>query len=196
MDSELDKKLCEKYPEIFRDRFGNAQTTAMCWGFEHGNGWYNIIDALCAVISGHLCYNRENLERHQRHLKEREMAAAGDWSFYDKKFINQKDWLSKNPDWVVRDKQRYLDPIPDSYKEPEEIEPVVAEQVKEKFGTLRFYYRGGDQVVDGAVRMAEAMSARTCEICGNNGRIRKGGWIRTLCDQHATEFNYNTNEDD
>lgn len=39
-----------------------------------------------------------------------------------------------------------------------EIDQVVAEQVKEKFGTLRFYYRGGDEFVSGLVSMAEGMS--------------------------------------
>jgi uncharacterized Zn finger protein (UPF0148 family) len=30
--------------------------------------------------------------------------------------------------------------------------------------------------------MAVSMSAITCEECGNPGRSRDGGWIRTLCD--------------
>ena len=34
------------------------------------------------------------------------------------------------------------------------------------------------------VRMAESMSAVTCETCGNLGQQRGGGWIRTLCDHH------------
>jgi hypothetical protein len=38
------------------------------------------------------------------------------------------------------------------------IPQVVAEQVKEKFGTLRFYYRGGDDFIDGLVSMAEGIS--------------------------------------
>ena len=33
---------------------------------------------------------------------------------------------------------------------------VVVEQVKEKFGGLRFYYQGGDEQIHGMVRMAEA----------------------------------------
>jgi hypothetical protein len=50
MRKELDEALCAKYPEIFRDRNGDMRTTAMCWGFECGDGWYNIIDGLCATI--------------------------------------------------------------------------------------------------------------------------------------------------
>lgn len=64
---------------------------------------------------------------------------------------------------------------------------VVATQVKEKFGGLRFYYEGGDDMIDGMVRMAESWAACTCETCGNPGHMRTGGWIRTLCDLHEEE---------
>lgn len=64
---------------------------------------------------------------------------------------------------------------------------VIVRQVKEKFGGLRFYYDGGDDVVDGMVRMAESWAARSCEVCGHPGKSRDGGWIRTLCDQHEAE---------
>lgn len=64
---------------------------------------------------------------------------------------------------------------------------VVVAQIKEKFGGLRFYYDGGDDVVDGMVRMAESWAARSCEVCGHPGESRQGGWIRTLCDKHDAE---------
>ena len=50
MSPELDAKLCQKYPLIFSQRYLSMKETAMCWGFECGDGWYNIIDALCANI--------------------------------------------------------------------------------------------------------------------------------------------------
>jgi len=68
-----------------------------------------------------------------------------------------------------------------------EIEQVVVEQCKEKFGTLRFYYDGGDEYINGLVSMAESMSEVTCEVCGNPGKRRSGGWIKTLCDHHHEE---------
>jgi hypothetical protein len=56
-------------------------------------------------------------------------------------------------------------------------------QIKEKFATLRLYYTGlSDEYVSGVIDMAEAMSGVTCEVCGNSGKQRGGGWIRTLCD--------------
>jgi hypothetical protein len=130
MRKELDEALCKKYPEIFRDRHGDMRTTAMCWGFECGDGWYNIIDAACAQIENRAYNNRLNSEKFHQ---------------------------------------------------------VIATQVKEKYGTLRFYYTGGDDYVDGVVSMAEAISASTCEVCGAPGKLREGGWLKTLCDEHAKE---------
>ena len=59
---------------------------------------------------------------------------------------------------------------------------VVALQIKEKFGGLRFYYRGGNDITDAYVEFAEGMSYRTCEYCGKPGKETKGGWIKTLCE--------------
>lgn len=63
-----------------------------------------------------------------------------------------------------------------------DVPQVVAMQVKEKYGTLRFYVHGGDEYTTGAISMAELMSGRICEICGNKGKIRNDGWITTRCD--------------
>ena len=136
MKEELDKKLCEKYPKIFKNRNGSMQETCMCWGFSHGDGWYDIIDSLCASIQNHI-----NNKRYQF----REMS--------------QEDF--------------------------DEEHQVVAAQVKEKFGGLRFYVDGGDDWVYGAISMAESISYRTCEVCGAPGKTRGTGWVRTTCDEHT-----------
>ena len=145
MKQELDDELCAKYPAIFADRHADMQVTAMCWGIETGDGWYNIIDQLCASIQDHID------SRHKNHQ----------WDL---------EWNEKNPDQ------------PRPVREP--VPQVVAEQVKEKYGTLRFYYRGGDDVIDGMVRMAEAMTAVTCDVCGVPGKLGGQGWISTRCDEH------------
>ena len=68
---------------------------------------------------------------------------------------------------------------------PEPVEQVIAAQVKEKFGALRFYYDGGDEYIRGAVTMAEFMSTVTCEDCGKPGsKSNKSNWIKTVCDEH------------
>jgi len=59
MNEELDKILCEKYPKIFRDRNKRMQETCMCWGFSHGDGWYNIIETACRNIQNHTDWKRK-----------------------------------------------------------------------------------------------------------------------------------------
>lgn len=64
---------------------------------------------------------------------------------------------------------------------------VVVQQIKEKFGGLRFYYDGGDDVVDGMVRMAESWAGHSCETCGAPGTSGGRGWVQTLCAAHRAE---------
>jgi len=67
------------------------------------------------------------------------------------------------------------------------VEQVVVEQIKEKFGGLRFYYSGGDDQISGMVRIAEAWADQSCEECGAPGTKSSRGWIRTLCPVHRAE---------
>ena len=71
-------------------------------------------------------------------------------------------------------------------------------QIKEKFGTLRFYWTGRDyDVGETVVDDAKAESAQTCEVCGNPGCLRtRGGWLRTLCDDCAHSDGYEHLPDD
>ncbi len=73
-------------------------------------------------------------------------------------------------------------------KQGKDCPQVVIEQIKEKFGGLRFYYSGGDEEISGMVRMAESFADSLCEECGGIGKRRNGGWIRTLCDKHEAEY--------
>ena len=58
-------------------------------------------------------------------------------------------------------------------------------QVKEKFGGLRFYTNATSDEMDNRIRLAEDASYITCERCGELGELRGGGWMATLCDEHA-----------
>jgi hypothetical protein len=149
MKQDLDEALCAKYPKIFVNRHGDVKETLMCWGFECSDGWYNIINQLCANIQHHI------------------------------------DWSIKNNSWDIEWNKEH----PDEQREVREVvSQVVAVQIKEKFGTLRFYYDGGDAEIRGMTRMAESMSSVTCEECGNPGKTRGGGWVRTLCDHHEQAY--------
>lgn len=58
-------------------------------------------------------------------------------------------------------------------------------QVKEKFGGLRFYVGPSTVDIHDRVDEAEGESLKTCEECGSPGHPRAGGWVLTLCDEHA-----------
>jgi hypothetical protein len=62
------------------------------------------------------------------------------------------------------------------------ITQVVATQIKEKFGGLNFYYEGGDDFTDGIVTLAENLSYKICETCGNKGETKGKHWLKTTCD--------------
>lgn len=57
-------------------------------------------------------------------------------------------------------------------------------QVKEKFGGLRFYIGEGSEEIWAIIEKYERKSYTICEVCGEPGKPRKGGWIKTLCDTH------------
>lgn len=58
--------------------------------------------------------------------------------------------------------------------------------IKEKYGTLRIHVSAPVET-DDITDHAEAVSAFTCQICGEDGRQRGDRWISTLCDKHARE---------
>ena len=74
---------------------------------------------------------------------------------------------------------------------------VVANQAKEKYGSLSFYTSvyGGDNIqhdiIDDIIDQAERKSAYTCEVTGEHGEsCKKGGWYRTLCYEQARKDGY------
>ncbi|ABD70763.1 hypothetical protein Rfer_3053 [Rhodoferax ferrireducens T118] len=108
MRRELDDLLCQHYPDIFRDRHGDRAETGMCWGFGCGDGWFDIIDGLCAEITSQV------------------KAGA--------------------------------------------MPPVVASQVKEKSGYLRFYIRGhfnrdNNREAHRLIDLAQQKAERICQEC-------------------------------
>lgn len=127
MSPDLDKALCEKYPKLFAQRHKSELETAMCWGFECGDGWYTLIDALCSLLQWDIDYN------HQPQLE--------------------------------------------------------VEQVKEKYGGLRFYVNQSTDRQEGAIALAESLSYRICEVCGAPGKPNKEGWIKTTCEVHKEGSN-------
>ena len=57
------------------------------------------------------------------------------------------------------------------------------QEVKEKYGGLRFYMTSANDEMRNLISEAEALSRKTCESCGKPGEARKGRWLRTECDE-------------
>ena len=71
------------------------------------------------------------------------------------------------------------------HKVPEEF---YVTQIKEKFGGLRFYVSCAPEKVFSFISKAEVESYKTCEICGNKGKLRDDlPWWKTLCSEHYKE---------
>lgn len=63
---------------------------------------------------------------------------------------------------------------------------VVASQVKEKFGGLRFYVDSASDCQQTMISFAEALSYRICEECGSPGTLddRNRRLLSTRCSNH------------
>lgn len=93
--------------------------------------------------------------------------------------------IQNHIDWRNKQRDMFLKNNPHNVEIPEEISQVTVSQIKEKFGTLRFYYDGGDEYIHGLVSMADTMSGVICEVCGERGQFRGRGWYYTACDTHT-----------
>ena len=175
MRRELDEALCAKYPLIFKDRNADMRTTAMCWGLECGDGWYNLIDVLCGLLTSEYRGAKSRYE----YLIEAGVGGV----LYGTKTVTQE---------AIDEAKARLD--------EETLKVPVAVQVKEKYGGLRFYVQAATDKHHQYINFAESMSYRTCEECGAPGKTYTDGWHMTLCDIHAAmngkeeEYEYEENE--
>jgi hypothetical protein len=99
-----------------------------------------------------------------------------------------------NQKWLEEAKRYY----PGWYRRIEELDKQLTYlfpdykigQIKEKFGTLRFYANIPSEdemkksIAYSLMRATESASHWTCMECGNYGKSRDSNWIRVLCDEH------------
>jgi hypothetical protein len=151
MKKELDEKLCREFPRLYRDRYGDMTTTSMCWGFDVGDGWFDLIYKASQKIEAEI----------------KSMKPTCEWC--DQGCHAPFENGCTGPDGFVDSRPK-------------------ASQVKEKFGTLRFYMNRSSKTIDDIITEAEEESAVTCETCGKPGRLTTGGWIKTLCPEHEKDY--------
>ena len=165
MNSSNSKLLFSRYPEMFKNAHDLKQSL-MGFGFECGDGWFNLINTLLAHAYypvGQLKHKLEELPSKIEENPEGPPSYYGveSWGKYEEKLRKELKIALKNL-------------------------PVLV-QVKEKFGTLRIYTHGGDSAFQAQIELAESLSGQTCEECGAPGFRAGPGWIRTLCAEHFEE---------
>jgi len=146
MKQELQQKLFDAYPELWANMkiVPGQPRMPISFGIETGDGWFDIIDGICA-----------GLVRESRRVAEAVVSAR------------KYNWTNLEE---LTEKMRKTPP------------PARVAQIKEKFGTLRFYVNSATDADYAVIEFGERMSATTCEDCGNKGEERPGGWIRTQCE--------------
>lgn len=162
MRQELQDKLYQKYPEIFCQKDLPSNVSPMGIGISCGDGWYDIIDTLCNLISNHVDWKRR--------------------TFNLVTLCNSCGGFLGKPGTAIRkmNEENHKCPISSQSDKNFKCEAV---QVKEKFGGLRFYVEGADEQIRGMIAMAESMSFRTCESCGSTTDVTRspGFWIKYRC---------------
>lgn len=195
MNSKLQKELTAKYREFFQHlerhntpmidpdkniigefeklRTQESIVVPMQFGFEVGDGWYMLLDELMGDIQNHV-------ENENRNRKHRVRSKFAQWLDTKRHRLPWKWKMLRNLIlWVVNRFPRGVDPMP----------PIQIDQIKEKFGGLRFYFSGGDDYIYGMVSFAESLSYQICETCGTTiGVGQTKGWIHTIC-YHCHEKN-------
>lgn len=234
MDKKLDEALCSDFPLLYRDRHASMQGTAMCWGFDVGDGWEPLIRDLSAQLEPLIQNIVNKIETESNGNPE---CVCGETRFEhinstgkcvkvfqlpkNPKFINSisrwghfsisgdvynskklKDRLyviwRRMKSWMSRKITRKLNSILSYLCDKDllfrmqpcwckafDMSHPAASQVKEKFATLRFYMTSATDEMYDLISKAEARSSKTCEVCGQPGVLRQGGWLQTLCDEHA-----------
>lgn len=230
MNDELDKKLCEKYPKIFINRNASMVESCMHWGLECGDGWYDTIDLTCASVSATYETSVSLTKQQAKELgvtpikgknakplwwwpsdRRPRQIIGGKFKKLSPHKPNLREMLTYPPKFAWRKVKHFLFPTWTIYSLQIDPPQVVADQVKEKYGTLRFYYHleyenrfrelayGTDAIpeatkiaeaynsyIGGIIHMAEVLSDRTCEVTGKTGEMHvSGGWYRALNREYA-----------
>jgi len=117
----------------------------MCWGFECGDGWFQIIWDLCLAI--------EAVDPNRRVLATQVKEKYGGLRFYHCTYYSPKEY----EEWAATSQGTLVDP-------------------------------GYEDNIDDLVDVAEDRSYKTCEECGEPGTCEDlGYWIYTLCEKHMKE---------
>lgn len=173
MKESLEQQLYDSFPHIFP-----LSSTSRRYGCSIDDGWYKLLYSACELIQNHIVQSRIFRASALQYNRALTRALRGDSAGLEW-FYSVNGHLSEYARTCIsRDlKEKKFKEVPVACPQ------LVATQIKEKFGTLRFYYSGGDSVTRGIVAMTEHMSSHICSVCGNKGTLEAStGWLSTLCD--------------
>ena len=171
MTQELENKIVTKYPNLFKNRDKSPKESLMCFGCEHGDGWYSIIDNLCGYINN-LSENRSFLLKLKDEFKNEEN--HGYYSFHCPDVIFDQ---IKEKYGTLRVYWHF-----DAVENYEELKTQL-----ENPNSLDEHIKGYSDVVENAIEFSEYLSSITCEKTGKPGKLYSDGWCVTLCKEEAIE---------
>ncbi len=129
MTRKLEKRLTDRF-SFYRTELPMTESL-MCFGFNCGDGWFDLIWELSEKI--------EKLE------------------------LNQYD-ADESAKMLLLGESK-----------------LNVQQVKEKFGELRFYMNSTTDEMEDLIQEYCEKSGHICENCGKPGSPTESGWIKTLC---------------
>lgn len=103
---------------------------------------------------------------------------------------NQHKEVEMYEQWEKKDIVEGMPSEPRPEWAKEKIPQVHFEQVKEKFGALRIYIRGGDDEIRHMIDFVESLSRSICEDCGKfdySVGSSTRGWIHSSCNKCASK---------
>jgi len=175
-DEEMQDYFPAVYPKMFSGKYG---------GIAVGKGWFGILTQLCQAIQSHVDWRATQYKQAINYNKMAHAGQSGNAELFADLCAVEYGDNGFDAEYV---KNRLAEILNDPLRViPEECEQVEVKQLKEKFGSLRFYYTGGDDYISGLVSMAESMTDITCEECGAPGTQGGTGWVSTLCETHRAE---------
>lgn len=178
----FEQKLMDKYPDLFyKNEDGSLECPCGAWVPE---GWETIVDELCGAINNYIkcTYRLDGETTNKMYYFWRSIGKLLDLGHkrFLKLFPKLNKWEYNKPffSFVEKFRQRYYKCVKYNKVYPP---AVKIDQIKEKYGELRFYISGGDEQVRGMIHMAEYLCNKTCEVTGKPGVLCvRGGWYKTL----------------
>lgn len=150
MRDNLTQTLYNDFPDLYWQHTLDETRSLMCYGFCCGDGWYDIICTLYSQIAAIIA-----------------SYADAHAALRNKSNSNKSSRFSL----LWRRKKASTEHVDEEAFDPRMYSAV---QVKEKFGTLRFYVSKHSEEIEGAIAKAAAKTEKTCEACSAEGIMRRG----------------------